>query len=156
MKYYDYAKAKKIIEHEISNGLVCASLGMHEDWFWTANTVWDKDNGQWVKELPTDNAKMRIKEYINAREHRQENGVDIFEVMKSFDDILIGGLCGSDWATPVLMLEYSDDWTRNIECYFKDGESDSVNKNMSDWLGVLSAPVQEHRSGLELESSDGL
>lgn len=154
MKYYDYAKAKKIIEHEISNGLVNAALGMHEDWFWTATTIWD--DGNWKKELPTDNVKERINEYINARQHRQENGVDIFELMESFDDILIGGICGSDWATPVLMLEYPDDWTRNIECYFKDGESDSVNKNMSDWLGVLSAQVQEHRAGIELESSDGL
>lgn len=39
MKYYDYKKAKSLIEENKDN-LSTASLGMHEDWFWTADTVW--------------------------------------------------------------------------------------------------------------------
>lgn len=42
MKYYDFEKAKKIIEIEKNQGLVNAEMGMLEDWFWTAETVWTK------------------------------------------------------------------------------------------------------------------
>ncbi len=41
MKYYDYNKAKSIIKANKKNGLVQASLGMKEDWYWTAETIWE-------------------------------------------------------------------------------------------------------------------
>lgn len=40
MKNYDYAKAKQLIEKH-SKELEEASLGMHEDWGWTAETIWE-------------------------------------------------------------------------------------------------------------------
>lgn len=48
MRKYDYEKAKKLIA-ENANNLKNASLGMHEDWFWTAQTVWE--DGKYEKEL---------------------------------------------------------------------------------------------------------
>lgn len=35
---YDYKKAKQFIEQNKEN-IKCASLGMHEDWWWTAETI---------------------------------------------------------------------------------------------------------------------
>ena len=40
MRYYDYDKAKEIIKKYKSKGLISASLGMMEDWNWTAETIW--------------------------------------------------------------------------------------------------------------------
>lgn len=40
MKQYDFKKAATLIEENKDN-LVSASLGMHEDWSWTANTVFE-------------------------------------------------------------------------------------------------------------------
>lgn len=40
MRMYDYKKAKRLIEENASD-IVSASLGMHEDWFWTAETIWE-------------------------------------------------------------------------------------------------------------------
>lgn len=39
---YDYKKAKDLIEEEKEN-IKEASLGMHEDWFWTAETIFADD-----------------------------------------------------------------------------------------------------------------
>ena len=48
MKYYDYKKAKKIVEEE-KNEIQEAVLGMEEDWFWTAETIFE--NGEYKKDL---------------------------------------------------------------------------------------------------------
>ena len=48
MKHYDYKKAKSIIK-ENKNNLVEAELGMIEDWYWTAETIWE--NGKYLKKL---------------------------------------------------------------------------------------------------------
>lgn len=41
MKNYDFTLAKKIIEtFTATTEVESASMGMHEDWFWTADTVW--------------------------------------------------------------------------------------------------------------------
>ena len=46
MKYYNFKLAVKIIE-TLSNldTIISAELGMKEDWFWTAETVWSKKEG---------------------------------------------------------------------------------------------------------------
>ena len=54
MKLYDFNKAKQLIEANRDN-LSEASLGMHEDWFWTADTIFE-DN-EFVKEL-NDNTEI--------------------------------------------------------------------------------------------------
>ena len=50
MKKYDFKKAHDFIEAE-KEVLAEATLGMHEDWFWTAETVWE--NGEYVVNLAT-------------------------------------------------------------------------------------------------------
>jgi hypothetical protein len=49
MKHYDYEKSKSIIKENKSKGLVEASLGMQEDWYWTAETIWN--DGKYVRVL---------------------------------------------------------------------------------------------------------
>ncbi len=45
MNYYDFEKAKEIIlEEHKTNGAVSADMGMRNDWFWTAETVWKAEN----------------------------------------------------------------------------------------------------------------
>ncbi|MED3648534.1 hypothetical protein P4475_17290 [Halalkalibacterium halodurans] len=48
MKKYDYAKARKLIEKH-KNEIVSAYLGMHEDWAWTAEMVYE--DGEFVIDL---------------------------------------------------------------------------------------------------------
>ncbi|MGV9142028.1 MAG: hypothetical protein ACOC1X_03730 [Promethearchaeota archaeon] len=45
MRNYDFEKAKRIIE-EGKEEIVEASMGMMEDWFWTAETVWEEGDYQ--------------------------------------------------------------------------------------------------------------
>ncbi len=51
MKNYNFNKAKQLIAENLEN-LESASLGMHEDWFWTAETVYL--NGEYKNELNSD------------------------------------------------------------------------------------------------------
>ena len=61
MKYYDYNRAKKLIKkYKKDRGLIIASLGMAEDWHWTAEDVWL--NGKYVVKL-NDKTKIAV---INA------------------------------------------------------------------------------------------
>jgi len=88
MKHYDYKKAKETIKSHLNNPgkhgkLVFASLGMEEDWNWTAETIWS-------------NNKYSIK-------------------LKK--DTLIAGIKSSNWATPVLELDFEDEFTIKIPCY---------------------------------------
>lgn len=95
-KKYDFELAKYIIEAEKPKGLKVANMGMYEDWFWTAQEVWNKEGG-YAKELHV------IKE--------------------------IAGISGSDWATPVLHLEYEDQRERYIACFLgKEGDSPDKKK----------------------------
>lgn len=48
MKSYDIEKAKVIINNKTSI-LMSASIGLYEDWFWTASTVFE--NFEWTKEI---------------------------------------------------------------------------------------------------------
>jgi len=48
MKTYDFKKAKKLIGYH-ADDILSASLGMHEDWYWTAETVWE--DGKYIKDL---------------------------------------------------------------------------------------------------------
>ena len=50
MKKYDFKKARDLIEAE-KEVLAEAILGMHEDWFWTGETVWK--NGKYAANLAT-------------------------------------------------------------------------------------------------------
>lgn len=105
MKKYDFAKARDFIEAE-KEVLTEASLGMHEDWFYTGETIWK--NGKYAVNLAT-----------------------VAE---------IAGICGSRWATPVILLKYNDGKERFLECY--KGESSGTKPDFLE-LGVLSGSVQD-------------
>lgn len=49
MASYDFEKAKQIIKLYKKDGLTQASLGMGEDWYYTAETVWE--DGKYIKKL---------------------------------------------------------------------------------------------------------
>lgn len=51
MKNYDFKQAQKLISENESN-LKTAYLGMHEDWFWTADSIWE--DGIYTKDFNTD------------------------------------------------------------------------------------------------------
>lgn len=48
-KYYDFKKEKGIIEEKIAKGIKIkeVSIGMQEDWFWTATTIYE--NGKFTQ-----------------------------------------------------------------------------------------------------------
>ena len=48
MKKYDFEKVKNYIENNRSN-IKSVCLGMHEDWFWTAENVFE--DGEYTKKL---------------------------------------------------------------------------------------------------------
>lgn len=56
MRFYDFAKAKKIIE-ESKKKVVSADFGMEGDWSWTAETIYE--DGQF-NIAPTDDNKVVI------------------------------------------------------------------------------------------------
>ena len=134
MKKYNFKKAKELIE-KYKDTLESASLGMHEDWFWTAETIYE--NGEYKRELP-DNADEIYKSFTKAR----EEGMSLLsEEVKPFrDSILIAGIYSSYWATPTLQLEFKDGTDKMIPCH-DDGETDG--ESPLGELGVLSASVQD-------------
>ena len=54
MKEYDFDKAKAIIEKNKEN-VKSASLGINEDWFWTAETIYE--DGEYTRELSDEAVK---------------------------------------------------------------------------------------------------
>ena len=146
MKTYDFKKAKQIIEENKEN-LVSASLGMHEDWFWTAETIYEE--GEFKRQLP-DNAEELQEQFEKAREEglsmflneEDENGLaNINPEYSKYTIHQINGLFGSDWATPTLQLRFKDGSEKMIPCHNNGVSSGTM---PSGFLGELSAPVQEH------------
>jgi hypothetical protein len=63
------------------------------------------------------------------------------------ENLLLGGINESSWATPVIELNFKDGTSVTIKCYV--GEQDS---RKPEWLsfGCLSTDTNEYRSGIEL------
>lgn len=95
MKEYDYLKAKQIIEENKDN-LKSVLLGMHEDWYWTADIIWEND--KYVSEFPTEDSE--------------------------FENYEIGGIKGSSWATPTIKLIFKDDEVIMKNCYKGDSSGE--------------------------------
>lgn len=55
MRTYDYKLAKRFIQMH-ADKIACASLGMHEDWFWTAETVFQ--GGRFTVNLDDEDLKI--------------------------------------------------------------------------------------------------
>ena len=94
MKHYDFNKAKELIAKNIAD-LESASLGMHEDWGWTSETIWK--NGKYTPE------------FLQSIED---------------GDCHIAGINGSSWATPTLELIFKNGDEKMIECH-NNGESNA-------------------------------
>ena len=94
MKNYNFEKAIELIKENIDN-LESASLGMHEDWCWTAESIWE--DGKFKEE---------------------------FLLAVNSNTCHIGGIGGSTWATPTLCLEFKDGSDKMIKCH-DNGESKS-------------------------------
>lgn len=135
MKYYNFARAKRLIKENKSN-LESASLGMHEDWFWTAQPIWE--NGQYQMSLPSNVSALKQNEEYKAK---RKAGIGLFDKeMEKYSSHLIAGLFGSDWATPTLQMRFKDGTEKFIECSM--GES-TAEKPAFFSYGVLSGPVQK-------------
>lgn len=114
-KKYDFDKAKRLIE-ENKEKIQRASMGMYEDWFWTAETLFE--DGAW---------KVNIDKMST-----------------------VGGIDGSSWATPTLILNFIDEeGERAIPCYV--GYSTRSQPPVPNLLGVLSGPVQDNMPPLTFE-----
>jgi hypothetical protein len=145
MKTYDYKRTREIIE-QYKEDLVDASLGMHEDWFWTATVVWE--GGEYKHALP-DNADEMEKAFRSARsngmggflDEKDERGIAKFN--PEYDDHTkhcVAGIYGSYWATPTLQLRFKDGSEKMIEVSKGETAPDAVNPLE---YGCLSGPVQE-------------
>lgn len=145
-KNYDFEKAKTLIEKHKSD-IVSASLGMHEDWFWTAETVYE--GGEYKKMLPANEyANQKYDEYIGKR----KSGMSLLSDERlSYSDIMVAGIYGSDWATPTLQLSFKDGTEKMIPCYLVNGGEPEFQERVSEvaskqamLLGPLSGPVQDN------------
>lgn len=131
MKNYDFKKAKSIIA-EHSTDIESASLGMHEDWFWTAETIWE--GGKFKRELPED-AESIFTQYAE----RRKSGMSLLdEESRQYDNILIAGIYCSYWATPTLQLTFKDGSDKMIPCFTGDSDGEQP----AGLLGCMSARVQ--------------
>lgn len=145
MKTYNYVKVKELIGS--SENLKEASLGMHEDWFWTASVVWEK--GQYIKILP-DNADELEDKFLQAKEKGlkrllpQKNKSGFPKINPEYEKMSehhIGGIYASSWATPTLQLIFFDGSEKMIDV----SKGSSSNKKPF-WLelGCLSQDVQDN------------
>lgn len=119
MAKYDFKAAKKYIQMH-SDLIDEASMGMDEDWFWTAEDVY-KD-GSFTKDLDQD-------------------------------DLKLGGINGSPWATPTLEVTFKDGTVVKKDCYV--GEANQQPKPSWFSLGVSSQPVQDIRDEKFIENQSG-
>jgi len=149
MKTYDFDLVKRIIEelYKTDDPVNSAMLGMHEDWFWTAETIYE--DGKWLKEFPIN--KDADKRYLEF-EGKERSYTSIEEHREAFDtvkDTCIAGLRGSSWATPVLQVTLKSGKERTFKCYYGDSEP---GKGFQFDLGVLSDPVQKAREHIDIET----
>ena len=145
MKYYDYDKARRIIEAE-KEGLDRADLGIHEDWFWTADTIYE--DGKYVRDIPSNEKALKANEkYKKMVQDPKLTSEDRYKKSKKFNH-LIGGILGSAWATPTILLQYKDGRSIFYECFHGEvGREKSLNFEMG--FGCLSKPVQDSIAKLE-------
>lgn len=152
MKKYDYSLAKKIIEKFVDlDVLKEASLGMHEDWFWTAETIWE--DGEYKRTiLSTEEAD----EMYEASKKARENGMSFLDSeFEKFKGCFIGGIIGSGWATPVIGVVFKDGHEETFNCFVGDGEQEDILKKIENQMlwarGPLSGDVQDYRDNIDVK-----
>lgn len=142
MRYYDYKKVKQLID-ENAPEITEASLGMHEDWFWTAQTIFEK--GEWTQQLFLGDLIAEREKYKAEMVEAGQEKAARQSVRDKYEHINIGGIAGSSWATPTLRLDYADGSCRMIPVFTGEkssGQVFAVN-------GCLSGPVQQQIPELE-------
>ena len=87
-KVYDFNFIERYIEIFSKHGLKSVTLGMFEDWSWTADVFWTKEHG-WMREM----------EPCDEPNH------------------CIMGINGSIWATPVMEVEFEGCPPITVEVY---------------------------------------
>ncbi len=146
-KYYDFDKAKSLIESK-KEEIESASLGMHEDWFWTAQTIWE--NGEYKQPI-LSNAEAKEMDEIYIKKRKE--GVSILSgELDEYQKHMIGGIWASHWATPTLQLVYKNGEDEMIECSFGEqeiSEEEKLQKQLEWASGALSKPVQENITPLK-------
>lgn len=164
MKNYDYDLAKNIVNKLIElDVLQNAYMGMHEDWFWTSQTIWEE--GEWkVEFLSNEDADKMYAEFIEARKNglsmflqeKDENGLSKFNPeYNKYDACVFGGLRGSNWGTPVVQVELKDGTEKTFNCFVGESEKNELEKFEAQLLctsGCLSSPVQINRSDMNIET----
>lgn len=163
MKNYNYDLATRIVNKLVElDVLENASMGMHEDWFWTAETIWE--DGEWkVNFLSNEDADKMSEEFNKKRteglriylDEKDENGFSKFNPeYTKFSACLIGGIRGSSWATPVLEIELKDGTKKTFNCFIGNSDKNELEKFEAQMMwasGCLSAPVQIERSDIKVE-----
>lgn len=159
MKNYNYDLAKKIINTFVDLDVIdSAALGMQEDWFWTACTIYE--DGKWQIELMSSkDAEEMHNEYLEKTKEglRMFIGNDILKPnpeYEKYEACKIGGLFGSDFAMPVLEVIFKNGDRKVFNCYTGSSEVDileSIERSFQLTSGVLSKPIQEARVNIEVE-----
>jgi len=130
MKLFDFKLAKQIIKQFDDLGMLkYATLGVQEDWSNCSEAIWD--NGKYVKDI-LDNCEERQDEYQNQRYNESSDKYEtLTELFDVYDDILVAGITGSVWATPVIEILLDDSQTFVFDCSrgeFTNDILDRVNK----------------------------
>lgn len=95
MKYYNAKFIKDFIEKR-KDEIKTVEVGMQEDWNWTSETIFDQKEG-----------------FSYPLDSREDN------------KIVIAGINGSTWATPVMRAIYKDEHIEIVECWEDDGNIES-------------------------------
>jgi hypothetical protein len=142
VKYYDYNKVRELIAKLQPDE---ASLGMLEDWWWTAETIYV--DGQYKKPLPEGDIieiDRKAKGELAARLKDVNDGQQRLDIRKEVAAKYgheISGLCGSCWATPSLHI-FKDGTETMYDVYIDDGQKSEQSAPFGG-LGCLSGPAQE-------------
>jgi len=127
MKLYDFNLAKQIIKQFDDLGMLkWATLGMQEDWVYTAEEIWF--DGKYTKQFPED-CEQRQNDYQSMRyEEFSEKYQTLTALFNAYEDILVAGLTGSKWATPVIEIILNDRQTFVFDCSRGEFTSDILNR----------------------------
>jgi len=147
MKLFDFKLAKQIIKQFDDLGMLkYATLGVQEDWSCCSEAIWD--NGKYVKDI-LDNCEERQEEYqqqrYNESSDKYETLTELFDV---YDDILVAGITGSVWATPVIEIVLNDNQTFVFDC--------SRGEYTSDVLDRVNMAIEIAKHNLEGDNARSL
>jgi hypothetical protein len=146
MKLFDFKLAKEIIKQFDDLGMLkYATLGVQEDWSNCSEAIWS--NGKYVKDI-LDNCEERQDEYQNQRynesSHYYQTLTELFDV---YDDILVAGITGSVWATPVIEVILNNRDTFVFDCSRGEYTSDVLDRvNMAITVAKYNQEEDNARS----------